>query len=410
MRPRRSVVQTLLDPGEPVDPRVDAVELRLDLHPDADVAALRRRCGKQVIATVRRARDGGRFAGSEEERAILFRRARDADYVDVEVDADDAIAPAGVPRIVSFHDREGVPADLDAVFERCLLRGGRMVKIAATPRTATEAFRLLELPVGGIGMGPYGTFPRVLAPLTYCARGPVAPGMPTPADLFEVFRVRRLGPTPALYGVAGDPIEHSRSPHLFNPALERDGVDAVYLRFRVDRLAPFWPAFVAHGGRALSVTAPLKVEAAELATAPADEVRECGSANTLLADGRAFNTDFRALLELLPPTGGPALVMGAGGAARAAVAALRQLGYRVSIWARRRDRARALGGEFVAEPRPLPVIVNTTPIDPPAGPFVVDLRYGSGIAAPPRGVDGLTFLAAQARHQYRIFFGRELDA
>jgi shikimate 5-dehydrogenase len=205
--------------------------------------------------------------------------------------------------------------------------------------------------------------------------------------------------------VAGDPIEHSRSPHLHNRALERDGKDAVYLRFRVGRLKGFWPAFVAHGGKGLSVTAPLKVEAASLATAPSEEVRECGAANTLLADGRAYNTDYLAFLDLVPRGLRGAMVMGAGGAARAAVAALRRLGYRPLVWCRRPEEARALGAEFTPAPTPHALVVNTTPVDPPIAPFVVDLRYE---AAPEPGVGGLAFLLAQARHQYRIFHGRDL--
>jgi 3-dehydroquinate dehydratase/shikimate dehydrogenase len=404
----RFVVQTLLDPFEPVDPRVDCVELRLDLHPDADVRAVRLRHKKPVLVTVRREQDGGRFRGTEAERARLFENAAVADYVDVEADAPPEVAPPGPQRITSFHDTKGVPADLDAVFERCLLRGGRMVKIAVTPRSAAEALGLLDLPVAAIGMGPYATFTRVLAPLTYCAREPVAPGMPTPEDLFDVFRIRRLGPAPALFGVVGDPIEHSRSPHLFNPAFERDGEDAVYLRFRVRNLAEFWPVFLAHGGRGLSVTAPLKVEAARLSTSPADEVKECGAANTLLADGRAFNTDYRAFLDLIPGGLGGALVMGAGGAARAAVAALRRRGYEPLVSCRRPEEARALGAEHAPSPRPLPLVVNTTPIDPPKADFVMDLRYGPGIPSPERGVDGSTFLRTQANHQYRIFLGHDL--
>jgi 3-dehydroquinate dehydratase type I len=404
----RFVVQTLVDPSEPADPRVDAVELRLDLFPSADVAAVRGRHGKPLVATVRRARDGGTFEGTEEERARLFGRAAAADYVDVEVDAHPEIAPPLPRRITSFHDSLGMPRDLDGIFERCLLRGGHFVKIAVTPQSAAEAFRLLDLPCSGIGMGSFGGFTRVLAPLTYCASRPLAKGMPTPEDLFDVFRIRRLGPSPALYGVAGDPIDQSRSPHLFNPAFERDGVDAVYLRFRVGRLAEFWPRFLAHGGRGLSVTAPLKVEAARLALKPSDEVSECGSANTLLADGRAFNTDYRAFLDLLPKGSGGALVLGAGGAARAAVAALRRLGYRPFVWCRRPEEASALGAEPDPSPEPRPLVVNTTPLDPPDAPFVVDLRYGPGIVAPRSGIDGLAFLHAQARHQYRIFLGREL--
>ena len=403
----RKVIQTLVAPTDPVDDRVDAVELRLDLYPDLDVGAFVHQCKKPVVATVRRVGDGGRWDQGEQERGRLLHRALAAAFLDLEVDADPALAPSGPRRIVSFHQVDGMPEDLDEVFERCLLRGGDVVKIAARPKNAVDAFRLVDLPTAGLGIGGYGAFTRVLAPWTYCATEPVAPGMPTPSDLFDVFRIRRLGPSPALYGVVGDPIAHSRSPHLFNPRFEDAGIDAVYLRFRVTDLGAFWPVFLAHGGRGLSVTAPLKVQAAGLATAPAAEVSACGAANTLTADGRAFNTDYRAFLDLVPPGSGDALVLGAGGAARSAVAALTNLGYRVRVWNRTPERAAALGVEVAETPDPAPVVVNTTPLDPPEAPLVLDLRYGPGIQSPPGAVDGLTFLRQQARHQYRIFTGDE---
>jgi 3-dehydroquinate dehydratase/shikimate dehydrogenase len=362
-----------------------------------------------VVVSVRRRSDGGRFLGTEEQRGALLAAAGGAALVDVEVDADPALAPAGPGRIVSHHDLHGLPADLDELFQRCLLRGADVVKIAATPSSAEEAFRLLDLPLAGLGVGSYGGFTRVLAPFTYCASEPLAPGMPTPSELLDLYSVRRLGPAPALYGVAGDPIDHSESPALHNAALARDGLDAVYLKFRVDDLARFWPRFVEHGGAGLSVTAPLKVQAAELATSPDEEVVACGAANTLLADGRAFNTDYRAFLELVPPGPGSAVVMGAGGAARAAVPALRRVGYEVEVWARDPARAAVLGCDAAGSPEDAAVVVNTTPLEPPSGArFVVDLRYGPGVRAPERGVGGRAFLLAQARHQYRIFHGREL--
>jgi 3-dehydroquinate dehydratase type I len=384
---------------------VDAVELRLDLYPDVDVDAFVRQCGKPVVVAVRRVVDGGRWDRGEEERGRLLRRASAAAFIDLEVDADPALAPAGPRRVVSFHAVDGMPRDLDLVFQRCLVRGGDVVKIAARPASAVDAFRLVDLPTAGLALGDYGAFTRVLAPWTYCAREPVAPGMPTPRDLFEAFRIRRLGPSPALYGVVGDPIAHSKSPYLFNPVFEKLGVDAVYLRFRVSDLGAFWPVFLAHGGRGLSVTAPLKVQAAELAAVPAEEVSACGAANTLTADGRAFNTDYRAFLDLVPRGRGDALVLGAGGAARSAVVALQELGYRVRVWNRTPERAAALGVEVAAAPEPAPVVVNTTPLDPPEAPFVLDLRYGPGIEAPAGAVDGLTFLKAQAQHQVRLFTG-----
>ncbi|MHC4971245.1 MAG: type I 3-dehydroquinate dehydratase [Planctomycetota bacterium] len=407
----RKVIQTLVSPTDPTDDRVDAVELRLDLYPDLDVDAFVHQATKPVVAAVRRVIDGGRFEGSEEERKRLLHRAAAAQFVDLEVDADETFAPTGPRRVISFHQTDGMPKDLDEIFERCLLKGGDVVKIAARPQSAVDAFRLVDLPTGGLGLGEYGAFTRVLAPWTYCATEPIAPGMPTPHDLFEAFRIPRLGPAPALYGVVGDPIAHSQGPYLFNPAFEKHNLDAVYLRFRVSDLAAFWPVFLAHGGLGLSVTAPLKLQAAELASAPAEEVSACGAANTLTADGKAFNTDYRAFLDLVPPGNSEALVLGAGGAARSAVAALETLGYHVRVWNRTPERAAALGVEVAATPEPASVVVNTTPLDPPPAPLVIDLRYGPGIEAPEGAVDGLTFLRAQARHQYRIFTGAsdELD-
>jgi 3-dehydroquinate dehydratase/shikimate dehydrogenase len=402
----RRLIQTLARPDDAVHPGVDFVEARLDLYPDLDLASFLERARTPVVVTVRRTRDGGRFEGSESARAELFGPAKRAAWVDVELDSAPGLAPDGPRRVVSVHDLAAVPEDLDELFERCLLRGADVVKIAATPRTAAEALRLRALPTPGIGMGPFGAFTRVLAPWTYCANGPVAPGMPTPDELLGVFRVRRLGPAPALYGVAGDPIAHSRRPHLGNEAFERDGTDAVYVRFRVADLAGFWQDFRAHGGRALSITSPLKQQAAHLAGSPSAEVTRCGAANTLLADGRAFNTDYRAFLDLLPAgDGGRAMVLGAGGAARAAVLALRDRGYDVTVWSRTPVRARALGAPVAAAFGSAPVIVNTTPLDPPPADFTIDLRYGPGIVPPVPGVGGEAFLEAQFRHQYRLVTG-----
>ncbi len=236
----------------------------------------------------------------------------------------------------------------------------------------------------------------------------MAPGLPTPDTLFHDFKIRRIESGFGLYGVAGEPIGHSKSPAIHNAGLARDRIDAVYLRFRVRDLAEFWPVFLAHGGRGLSVTAPLKVQAAKMATSPDAEVDESGAANTRLTDGRAFYTDVTPYLELLPPSGGEALVLGAGGAARAAVCALKRLGYDVAVWARQPERAAALGQRVAAAPYTAPVLVNTTPIDPPSAPFLIDVRYGPGIGILEGGVGGEAFLLAQARHQYMIFHGREL--
>jgi shikimate 5-dehydrogenase/3-dehydroquinate dehydratase len=383
----RKVVQTLVTPEDAIDDRVDLIELRLDLYPDVDVT----RYTQPFIATVRRVRDGGRYEGGD--RNELFARAKGAAFFDVEVDAEPIDVPDGTGILRSVHGRH---YDLDAM-------KGDLIKVAAMPRDVTEALDLIGV---GFGIGEDYAFTRIVAPITYCAREPLAPGMPTPEELFDVYDVRRLSLRPGLFGVVGDPVAHSESPRIHNPALRRDGLDAVYLRYRCNDLARFWPAFVEKGGLGLSVTAPLKEQAAELASEPDPDVRACGAANTLLADGRAHNTDLLALLDLVPAGKGTALVMGAGGAARAAVVALQRLGYRVSVWARRPERANVIG-KPVDRPRAADVVVNTTPLPSPGGSFVVDLVYGD--RGRPADVDGRTFLLAQARHQYRLFTGGDLE-
>jgi shikimate 5-dehydrogenase/3-dehydroquinate dehydratase len=382
----RRIVQTLATPRDAVDDRVDLLEWRLDLYPDAPIPRL----PKPYIATVRRKEDGGAFERGD--RAALFARARGAAYYDLEVGAADVPLPAGVRVIRSVH---GNRFDLDAM-------DGDLVKVVTRPHDVVGAMRILGV---GFALGDEYAFTRVLAPLTYCARTPLAPGMPTPEQLFDEIDIRRLSLRPGLFGVAGYPVAHSESPALHNPALRRDGLDAVYLRFPVKDLAPFWPLFLEKGGLGLSVTAPLKEQAAELATDPDPDVKACGAANTLLRDGRAHNTDLRAFLELIPEGRGDALVLGAGGAARAALVALRRRGYRVRVWARRPERAAALG-PVAPSPAPADVVVNTTPLPCPEGGFVVDLVYGPERAS--ADVDGRAFLRAQARHQYRLFTGGEL--
>jgi shikimate dehydrogenase len=127
------------------------------------------------------------------------------------------------------------------------------------------------------------------------------------------------------------------------------------------------------GFRGANVTIPHKEAALALATAPSDRARAIGAANTLVfeAGGEvvADNTDAPALIEALPfpAAGRTALVLGAGGSARAAVWALREAGAaQVSVWNRTRDRAQALADELgavaVADLVAADLLVNCTSI------------------------------------------------
>jgi shikimate dehydrogenase len=191
-----------------------------------------------------------------------------------------------------------------------------------------------------------------------------------------------------------------------------------------------------------NVTVPHKGAALVLADALSETAREIGAANTLtFVDGeiRADNTDAGGLLDALPdsPQGKRALVLGAGGAARAVVWALLREGAEVDVWNRTDLRSRnlceELGGTPVAAPEPgaYGLIVNSTSVglrgedafaELPlsassfaAGQTVVDLVYGAGpsrllAAAQEAGstvVDGIEVLVRQGALSLRIWTGRE---
>ena len=196
------------------------------------------------------------------------------------------------------------------------------------------------------------------------------------------------------------------------------------------------------GFRGVNVTIPHKQAALALADEASDAAREIGAANTLTFEPggiAAENTDAPGLIEALPagfdPAGRRALVLGAGGAGRAAVWALLRAGAEVEVWNRTAARAQALAAEFgaraVLRPEAAELVVNCTSvgldhnIDPfkaiplkadtfEVGSCVIDMVYGQGHsrlleAAERRGarvVDGLEVLVAQGAASFERWTGR----
>jgi shikimate dehydrogenase len=176
-------------------------------------------------------------------------------------------------------------------------------------------------------------------------------------------------------GVVGWPVGHSRSPQMQNAALQAVGLDGwryQLLPVPPELFAATIPALPAVGFRGVNVTIPHKEAALALADRASSIAEAIGAANTLVFedDGgiSAENTDGPALLAALPVSapGATALVLGAGGSARAAVWALREAGAEVRIWNRTAARAQALaqrlGATAVAEPAKADFLVNCTPI------------------------------------------------
>ena len=238
-----------------------------------------------------------------------------------------------------------------------------------------------------------------------------------------------------LAGVLGYPVRHSRSPAMMKAAFEALGLDWRYLALALppERFAVTVRALAGSGYRAANVTIPHKLAALELADELSDTARAIGAVNTLTleADGSMAgdNTDAAGLLDALgEPPPATALVLGAGGAARAAAWALREAGADVSIWNRTAGRAGALAKELGvrAGRADAELLVNATsvglrPDDLLDGlplvdaRVVVDLVYGDAptpIArwAGERGarlVDGLEVLVRQGARSLALWTGRE---
>jgi shikimate dehydrogenase len=244
--------------------------------------------------------------------------------------------------------------------------------------------------------------------------------------------------------VLGYPVSHSRSPTMHNAALAELGLQG--WSYEAIEVAP--DAFEARaralgdeGFAGANVTVPHKSAALSLADDLSETAREIGAANTLVfTDGeiRAENTDADGLLRALPasPAGKRALVLGAGGAARAVVWALLREGAEVGVWNRTELRSRhlceELGGEPVVEPDQAAygLVVNSTAVglggeDPFAdlplkpdgfssGQTVVDMVYGgeqtallrAAEAAGANIVDGIEILVQQGGLSLEIWTGR----
>ena len=241
-----------------------------------------------------------------------------------------------------------------------------------------------------------------------------------------------LTPPAPRYGVLGWPVGHSRSPAMMRAAgLER------YQRLPV---APAVfddtvRALGAAGFRGANVTIPHKEAALALATTASDAAREIGAANTLSfgEDGSiaADNTDAPGLMAALGRVPASALVLGAGGSAKAVIWALTRAGTDVSVWNRTPERARGLGARVVSTAVAAEVLVNCTSVGliNPSSPFkelpidadllgeyatVVDLVYRAGQTAlvseaERRGVsiiDGVEILVRQGALSFSIWSGR----
>ncbi len=383
------------------------VELRLDLLPRPEaglplIKLLRERWPKlKILATCRRKEAQGGFGGSIEvqERILTKAASNGAQLLDLEIETaepepDVAERLRRKARVVlSFHDFEKAPPP-EKVLRRLQKIPADIYKMAVAGVKPSDSGRLLSLldpadapPLVVLAMGEVGAASRILSPsrgaaFTFAAPNTAAgtaPGQYSAAVMQGLYRVDKLTRDTRVFGVIASPVAHSMSPVLHNRAMRKCGVDGVYLPFRVEpeQLKDFFRFAEELPIEGVSVTLPHKEKVMRHLAGIDKLALQIGAVNTVFRKGkqwRGMNTDaigVTAPLERLRRLkGATALVVGTGGAARAAVFALQAKGARVAIAGRRPEKVRALAKATGAEGlaweaslgRGFDILVQSTPV------------------------------------------------
>jgi len=448
------------------------LEFRLDYlaDPAQGVEVIRRfrseHPGCIILATCRRRQNHGRFNGSLEDQVRLLMAAVEAgaQAVDLEIESAEACPEAlsafhGKARLViSYHNYEGTPA-LNPVWRRLTRIPADVYKIVTTARKPSDNYRVLSLvrehcrtPLVALAMGQLGFPSRVLSPAfgaryTYAAplaAEGTAPGQVWGRQLRLLYRVEKLSRRTKIYGVIADPVTHSISPAVHNRAFQALRLDAVYLPFQVPagRLRDFMTLASELPVTGFSVTIPHKQKIVRYLDWVDPLARRIGAVNTVwrrAARWRGANTDVdgvRVPLERrMRLAGASVLLIGNGGAARAAAFTLVDAGARVSIVGRSPDRVRALARVCGAEPllreqlgnRHFDILIHATPVgmypranecffaDRIPAEIVFDMVYNPVETvllrrAREQGkqiITGLEMFNEQAARQFEIWTGRQ---
>ncbi len=419
-----------------------------------------------MLATCRRADDGGHAPLSEDDRRDRLDRAIEAGarLVDIEHDApfrdeiQSAAHRAHAHIVVSHHDTAGTPS-VDEMLDTLagMQDGADVVKLATAADTREDVNRLLEaaLQAPRLGtpfalMGLQDTLLRGLAgplgmSLVYAAtEDPLAPGQ-LPAKLQA--RLPKRPPAPdghEDYVLLGHPVSHSLSPPMQNAAFRHLGEPARYRLADVPpkKLDATLEGMAAMGTRGGNTTAPHKQALFDACDEVTDHAQACQAVNTFrYRDGRlqGHMTDGIGLVDALAAHDEDlrerrVLLIGAGGTGKAAAHALTRAGAELVIANRTPETAKRLADREGATAVPLQepaladaihdetLLVNATPVDPPVpdaalpNVIVFDANYGprAKLAHRARGqaarvLDGLSLLTHQGLASLSYWLDRDVD-
>jgi 3-dehydroquinate dehydratase / shikimate dehydrogenase len=449
------------------------LEFRLDYLPKPALAMARIKrfmegnSGTIVIATCRRVANGGKFRGSIVSQLDVLAKASAAgcQLVDVELQTAQKCRPEQLQKlrlraalILSFHDFRATKK-LDETLEKMTAYPADFYKIVSTAQTLADNITMIKFlaregdrhSLVGMCMGEQGLISRVLgvragSVFTFAsatAGEETAPGQVTAQELRNVYRIERVDVATRVYGVVGDPVAHSLSPAIMNAAFRRENVNAVYLALHAKTLKDLLTCVREIPIHGISVTMPYKEAILPHLDNTDAHTTKIGACNTVVRaqDGKlyGFNTDASGIVRPLEKRlstleNARILVLGAGGAARAAVFGLKERGSEVYILNRTAAPAKKLAHQAHAriikranlKKLAFDVIINATPLgmgnnkETPLQEKEINARYVFDMVYDPaetkllqlakqRGaqiIPGIEMFAHQAARQFEIWTGK----
>ena len=326
-----------------------------------------------VILTCRRKTDGGEFVQSERKRLSLLKKvsAGSFSYIDLETDVrkpdfERDLKAQGKKIIKSFHSFDGLKENLELKISHIVAKGD-IPKVAVQINGIKDLIDLFKLSKKFdkvqdkiiIGMGRYGLASRMLykklgSMLTFCSNcDPHSVGLISAQTMKELYRADEVNNQTSVFGVIGDPVGKSISPAIHNLGFKALGQNAIYVPFNVDDVRVFFVLAELLNIQGFSVTVPHKLHVLPYLGRTSREVRRLGSCNTVARQATTWwgsNTDYYGFLSLIQEQLDQdkiknALVLGAGGGARAIVWALKSHNVNVTILNRTLEHARTLAIE-----------------------------------------------------------------
>src|SRR5262245_21595315 len=466
----------------------DIIELRLDCLDEVEISArdLARLGGgaRSLILTLRSAEQGGHTSLDYDSRRRFWTSLKPSGtdcFFDLEYDLvqEFASAQSSYPFeadwkwvICSHHEFEGIPPNLHGIYEAMAATRAGILKIAVQAKDITDCLPILKLleraqnerrELIAIAMGPAGITTRVLglsrgSVLTYGSlddESGTAPGQITANQLRNLYRIGGINSQAEIFGIVGNPLGQSLSPHIHNSAFAAANLNAVYLPFQITDVTQFIKRMVHPKTRelqwnlvGLSVTIPDKSAVMTLLDWIDPTAKEIGAVNTIVVQNNrllGYNTDAQGFIAPLRDRFGSVknarcAVIGAGGGARAALWALTNHGANVSLFARNIERAAFTASDFGvsygqlanADFTKFDIVVNATPLGmsganqemtPVSAAQLRGVRLAYDLVYNPlqtrflrvardagcETLGGMEMLLSQAVEQFKLWTGREPD-